>query len=239
MTSLAVTLKAIDAALFAKYSGISIDAGDPPAATPVSVFLEDPDPEEYPERVYPSVSIRFISLVPDYTGIVESDDIDESEEISYDDGVSPPVRTMRKKPLPHRIMYSIDTWHRARVSESRDLVAEAIQYLTDPRGYLTVQNIDGTNIDVWLFWAGGIATADERSTDEIIYHKSLTVSVLAYLARTAVGTTTEVKVATDLDFEVLSRHVYLDSNGDLQIDDSKNVKDVEFRITDTGVEVIP
>ena len=239
MTSLATTIKAIDAALVTKYSGISIDTGSPSVVTPVTVFMEDPDPEEYPERVYPSIALKLLSTVPDYFAIVESDDVDDSEEISYNDLVVPPVRTMRKKPLPHRVMYSIDTWHKARASESRDLVAEALLYLTDPRGYLTVQNIDGTAIDLWMFWDGGITAAEERSIDEIIYHKTLTVSILAYLARTAVDTTTDTKVATELDFEVQSRHFYLGAGGVIQIDDSKNVKDVEFRITDTDIEVIP
>ena len=238
MTSNAVTLKAIDAALIAKYSGIAINTGDPPASTAVTAFLEIPDPEEYTERVFPSIAIQFLSSVPDYFSIVDSEDLMD-EEVSYNAGASPPVSTRRKRPLPHRIQYSVETFHRVRVSESRDLVTEALLHRTDPRGYLTVQNIDGVDIDVWLLWDGGILSKDRTETDETIYRKILTVTALAYLSTVDVATTTEEKVATELNFEVQSRHTYLDSNGVLQVDDSKNVTDVEIRITDTDVEVIP
>jgi len=238
MTSYAVTLKAIDAALLAKYSGISINTGNPPASTAVTPFIEDPDPEEYTERVFPSVSIKMLSLVPDYFAIVDSEDLLD-EEISYDAGASPPVSTRRQRPLPYRVQYSIDTWHRERVSESRDLLIETILYRTNPRGYLTVQNVDGVNVDVWMIWDGGVTSMDFSETDEIIYRKSLTVYVLAYLALVDASDTSEEKVATELNFEVQSRHTYLDSNGEVQVDDSKNVKDVEIRVTDTDVEVIP
>jgi hypothetical protein len=238
MTSNAVTLKAIDAALAAKFAGVSIDVGSPAVSTPVTVFLEEPDPEEYPERVFPSVAIKMLSAVPDYAGIVDSEDL-VNEELSTDNGQTPPVITTRKRPLPHRIMYSVDTWHKARVSESRDLLSAAIFHKIDPRDYLTVQNIDGTAITVWLFWVGGISGTEEKHVDEIIYHKTLNVVVLAYLSLVEATDTTDLKVATEHNFEVSLRHTYLDSNGTLQVDDSKNVKDVEFRVTDTDVEIIP
>lgn len=238
MTSYAVTLKAIDEALIAKYSGLSINTGSPPAPTAITPFIEVPDPEVYTERVFPSITIQLLSVVPDYFSIVDSDDLAD-EEVSYNAGASPPVSTRRQRPLPYRVQYSIDTWHRVRASESRDLVTEALIYNTNPRGYLTVENVDGVDVDVWLIWDGAVTSADSRETDEVIYHKTLTVYVLAYLSLVDAADTTEEKVATELNFEVQSRHTYLDSTGTLQVDDTKNVKDVEIRVTDTDVEVIP
>ena len=237
MTSLAVTLKAIDVALVTKYTGLSINTGTPPVATSITAFIEDPDPEVYSERTYPSISIKLISMIPDYSGIYESEDLNE-EETDYDPTETPPVRSMRKKPLPFRLAYSLDTWHKARVGESRDLVTEALIYNTDPRGYLTVSNIDGVNIPIWMFWQGGVTSVDEYDVDEVIYHKSLTVVVLAYVAQVAFDDVSEEKVVTELNLDVSSRHTWRDEDG-FHVDDSKNVKDVSIRVTDTDVEVIP
>lgn len=237
MTSLAVTMKAIDAALLAKYTGITINTGDPPASTSVTPFIEDPNPEQYAERTYPSIAIKMISMTPDYTGIYETEDLNE-EEVAYDPGPAPPVRSMRKNPLPYRLLYSLDTWHKARVGESRDLVTEALIHRTDPRGSLTVTNIDGVDIPVWMFWQGGITSVDEYDVDEVIYHKSLTVLILAYVAIVDSDDVTEEKVVTELNLDVSLRHTWRDKDG-FHVDDSKNVKDVTIRVTDTDVEVIP
>jgi hypothetical protein len=235
MTSLATTLKAIDAALIAKYSGITITTSD--GDTGVTAFIEAPMPEVFDERTFPSISIKLLSVLPDYTRIYETEDFND-EETDYDDSVDPPVRSMRSKPLPYRILYSVDTWHRARAGESRDLVTEAILHRTRPRGSMTVQNIDGSNIDVWLFWEGGIRTLDEIDVDEIIYHKTLSVVVLAYLSTTEADTVSEEQVVTAVDLDIYNRHVETDSSG-TTVDDSKNVKDISIRVTDTDVEVSP
>jgi hypothetical protein len=231
MTSLATTIKAIDAALIAKYSGITILTGAVPTVTAVAPFIEEPLPEAYTERVFPSISIKLLSILPDYSRIYETEDFSE-EETDYDDTVSPPVRNMRSKPLPYRLMYAVDTWHKARAGESRDLLTEAILHRTQPRGSLTVQNIDGVNIPVWLFWEGGIRTLDEVDVDEMIYHKTLSVIVLSYLSTASAEDVSEEKAVTETRLSFYNRHVEISSSG-VTIDDSKNVKDISIRVTDT------
>ena len=235
MGSLAVTLKAIDAALIAKYTGITISVDS--VVTAVTPFIEEPDPELYTERTFPSVAIKMISMVPDYQAVVDSED-DTTEETDYDAGVTPPERSMRQRPLPFRIMYSIDTWHKANVGESRDLVTEAVLYRTNPRGYLTVENIDEEDINVWMFWSGGVTTLDEADTDEMIYHKNLTVTVLAHLALVEADDVTDLPVATELQLSTYSRRTWQGEDG-LEVDDTENVKDITIRVTDTDVDVIP
>jgi len=240
MGSIAVTLTAIDQALLTKYSGITIPTGPLATPTAVEVFMEQPSIEEFEERTFPSVSLKMMSVTPDYSRIVDSDD-EEEEEVAYDDTETPPVRSMRKRPQPFRIQYSIDTWHKALVAESRDLISEVLMYRTCPRGFLTVANIDGENVDVWLFWEGGFVTSDELHSDEIIYHKTLTLVVVAYLALSAVDDVDEEKVVTEAQVEVSLRSTWRDQGGhplEIQVDDTKNVLDLVIGVTETDEEPI-
>lgn len=178
--SLAATQRAVDAALFARYAGISIDvqdSGGAPVATPVEVFIEDPATEEQTERAYPSVAITFLGATFDVDRFHTSDDMPENIGPVSADPV--PEQITRPAPKPYRLQYSIDTWHRVRAAEDRDLVAEAIFQRTPPRGFVTLTNVDGETVDVWVLWAGGITSLDERQPDVVIYHKTLTVDVLA------------------------------------------------------------
>ena len=100
----AVTLKNVDTALLLRYSGVSIDVDGTPTA--VEVFIEEPQVEEYPERVYPSVAVKLIDIEPDYARS-HSDD-DEKEEVGYNDTVDPPVRTMRLRPHPYEFCLYYD-----------------------------------------------------------------------------------------------------------------------------------
>jgi hypothetical protein len=201
MSTKATTLKLIDAALAAKYSGLTIMTGSPAASTPVEVFVEVPDPEETTERTFPSITVQFASMTPDFRDMQHCDD-DEDEDLSLDMNTTPPEMVTRPRPIAFRIMYALSTWHRKRVSEDRDLVFEAILRTTKIRDYLTVKNIDNEDITVWLMWDGGVVNADEDDIDERIYHKSLTLSVLAYLSLVEETDTSRVKVVTDLEFEV-------------------------------------
>lgn len=228
----AVTQKEVDIALALRYAGLTIDVETEAgiAATPVEVFLEEPTVEETVERTFPSVAIKMIGRTFD-PDRAHSDDEDKTE-ISYDGGLTPPERTSRQNGQPFRMQYSIDTWHRQRVGESRDLVAEVIQTLTPPRGYMPVTDIDGGVEDVWVLWAGGVVTLDEVLPDVVIYHKSLTVDVLACLIT---DPTLEVaKVATSLDFSVSSRRITLDNQGNVVVIPGQDVLHIKFRVTDTG-----
>jgi len=215
----AVSIKNIDEALALKYSGLSIDIGDPPVSTPVTVFVEEPSSEEYKERVYPSIAIKFLSL-SENSPSRHSDD-EQEEEYDYDDTVTPPIRTMRKRGDRYEISYTIDTWHKIRAGESRDLLRYAIIETTPTRGYITVTDIDGGSQDLWVFWNGTLTTLDEQLNDVVIYHKTLTVRILAKLLPDK--TLREYKTATKLTWK-------FSNNDDPPVDHS--IMD----ITDSGVE---
>ncbi|MHA2429219.1 MAG: hypothetical protein ACXADB_14450, partial [Candidatus Hermodarchaeia archaeon] len=184
----AVTIENVDQALLARYAGISIDVAGTP--TTVESFIEEPSTEEYPERVYPSITLKLIAINFDETR-GHSDD-DEEEEIAYNDGLTPPERTMRLKPSPFLLTYSLDTWHRVMVGESRDLVGRAFQERTHPRGSVDVTDVDGGTESCWVMWVGGVTENDERENDYVIYHKTLTINVLVDLLTDP--STSDVKV---------------------------------------------
>ena len=79
----AITIKQLDAALVSRYSGITIDTGNPPASTDVTVFLEEPSSEEFPEVIYPSISIKFLSMTYDVDRAHTEDEL--FEETDYND----------------------------------------------------------------------------------------------------------------------------------------------------------
>jgi len=172
----AVRIDKIEDALLARYAGISLTVGGTP--TSVSVFVEDPAVEEYEERVYPSISVKLLSIMEDNPA---RDSEDEEKEIIATSSAPVPVTTNRQRGEPYRLQYSLDTWHRVRAAEERDLLHSAFIERTPTRGSISVEDIDGNTETLWVFWAGNIVALDEPNIDEIIYHKSLTVDVLATL----------------------------------------------------------
>lgn len=228
----AVSIKNVDQALVLRYSGMSIDTGSPPAATPVDVFIEEPSSEEYPERTYPSVAIKLLTIVPDYAR--SHCDDEQEEEIGYDGGAAPPVRTMRYRPLPYVLTYTLDTWHRVLVGESRDLVSLALIERTPPRGYVNVIDVDGGTEACWVRWFGGVAANDEEKEDYVIYHKSLTIEVLVDLL--VDPNERDVKVVTDAIWRTYQqRHKVDDTGKDIIVISGEDVLFQGMRITETDV----
>lgn len=229
MTSLAVTIEAIDAALVDRYSGITILQEGLPI--PVTVFIEKPNSEEQTERVFPSVTLMLVEINPKFE-ISETGDEDE-EEVSYNTGVTPYERSMRVKPKPYELMYILDTWHKDRVSEARQLVQEVYMQRTDPRGYISVENIDGETIDLWAVTNGNLDSMQEDLPDTVIYHSSQVLAVEAYLSGVALPTdTTEEKVAMELQAKVFLRGSALGADG-IEVESDDGTEDLTIRYTDT------
>jgi hypothetical protein len=224
-TTMATTLELLDDGFISRYSGIVIPVGDPVVLTPVEVFVETPNPEEVSERTFPSISIRLINMVPDFRDMQHCDDDDE-EELSLDSVPTIPEMIMRQKGIAYRIQYSLDTWHRNRALEDRDLLFETFLRKTPIRGYMTVKNIDDEDITVWVSWMGSVVTADESDVDEIIYHKSLSLIVMAYLSQVDSTDTDRDKVVTKAEFEVNS------------VEDGVSKVDVTFEFDETTVTKI-
>ena len=155
MTSLAIDQSQVDLALAARYAGIQVPVGTPPSLTPVRVFIETPDNEEVPERVFPSVSIMFASSVPAFTHY-ESEDFNEEERV-LDTGPTPPVRTMRERPLPYNLLYMVHSWFKARAAGDRELVKRVFVERTKPRTYLNAENIDFEPIELDMYTQGSLA----------------------------------------------------------------------------------
>lgn len=211
--SYGVTVPEVDAAMAARYAGMAILVGDPAVLTPVEVFIEEPSSEEFPERVFPSVTVKLVGMIFDLERAHTSDDEHEEEEISYNvPPTVPPEREMRRVPIPYRLQYRVETWHRVRTAEDRDLVFEAIVERTHPRGSLL--GVGANTSDLWALWSGGVANLDAVEVDEVVFHKTLTVEVLADVIPTT--DTVRAKVVTELRMQV--QHVERDpGTGELDL----------------------
>ncbi len=225
MTSQAVTQDAIEEALIARFSGVQVEIEG--TLTDVEVFLEEPAVEETTERIYPSISLMYLGEVPNFD-IRDTDD-EEREEVGYNQ--TPPVyiRTMRQNPEPTKMRYSVDVYNRVRAQTSRDLLYRAIRKKVKHRDYLTVENVDGEDVTIWMFWTGGIAPLNEVYPDMVVYHHSMTIEVLPYLAIVDNSETEDEKVAMNINWKVSSKEVN---------EDTGDFEDVEIRITEDGAEPI-
>lgn len=226
MSSLSVTLDAIENALLAKYAGIQIDIEGTP--TDVAVFLEDPNTEETPERVYPSVSIMLVSALTNL-GVSEGEEGNE-EQTDYDTGVTPHETVMRETAEPARVMYSIDTWVKYRGLHDRELMQEVYFKRTKKRGYITAQNVDSEAIDLDVFWFGSIVSNDEIHPDMVIYHKTLTLEVLAHISQTDI--TRRQKVVMEQRWDVFNRKTLTTVDG-VSIVVGGDEKDLTMAFDDT------
>jgi hypothetical protein len=203
--TLAVTQEAIEDALIARFQGISINVEGVPTA--VEVFMEEPSVEEEPERVYPSVALMSLGEVEDYEVRDSDDDEGLEEEVSYNTGLPVYERTERAIPQALRLSYSIDTWNKTRAQQTRDLLSGAIRAKVGHRGHLQVLNIEGQPINLWMFRSGGVTPLKEVHPDMIVYHTSMTVDILAYVAVVANDETTVKKVAMEQHWKVFSKEV--------------------------------
>lgn len=163
---MAVFLTDIDQALhdlFAGFSVTTLDRGN----VPVEVFVEDPDPEEYPERVFPSISIEFDDLLVEeqnYEG-------EDREEVLVNTGVTPYVATTREVSTWYRVMYLIHTF--ATDAPTDRALIRYVQSRKRPRDSIVVGGLP-----YWIFREGW-NKADIVNGDQKEYHKIWTVSVLA------------------------------------------------------------
>lgn len=243
--SLAVTQRIVDQALFDRYQGLVINVEDDagtPVATPVQVFVEDPATEEQPERAYPSIVIQFQGAVFDTEVFHTSDDMPENiggqiTTTAAGPAAVVPSQDTRPAPQPYRLSYIIDTWHRVRAGEDRDLVGVALFEATPPRGFLSMFNVDGEPLDAWVLWgAGGITSLDERHADMVVYHKSLTVDVLVSILDSRQITSEKIVLAVRWGVDCISLVQGL--TGPPFIDPNGAVLDVVFEVTATGVDVL-
>lgn len=225
MTTQATTIPSIDAAIAARYAGMVV------GGQAVRVFVETPDPNKATERVFPSVSIQLLAAIEESDSLDSEDD--SEEEVLFNQGAL--TRTMRRAPIPHRLTYSVDLWSRVRsdgslgASDSRDFLMLAVVKRTPPKSFLTVTTVDGATTTVWAFREGALVTRDEVDADEVIYHKSFSLEVLAHLD---MAETSVVPVTAATVVEVYSK------TPEVVGPSSTDSLDIEFEITDTGIEVV-
>ena len=227
--TLAVQIPKIDAALYQRYSDIILNGAA------VRVFIEEPDTDRYRERVYPSISIKLISMVPAFE-LLESG-YDEDEEVSLDitDPLHP-VRTMRRGPEPYRLLYSVDTWNRPFAADARDLLMITMVSRTPIRSALETENIEGEWINLFMLAEGTVASNDVVGADEVIYHKTRSVEISAWLDMSISQSQTTHRATGGLQFDVFGFRPLIPDPLSVPMP-PKNL-DISFIITDDGVEVL-
>jgi len=227
-----VSLKAIDAALISKYSGIQTRIGG--VLTPVRVFMETPSPEDVTDRVFPSISLRLMGFYENAELL--SSDSSESEEVGYDDTVFPNERHMRMNPLPYRVVYALDVWNKRSASEGRDLVSSAVIQKTVPKGFIPVTTLDGRTYLADLFWNGSPLCQESSDGDELVYHTSMTLSVNAYLSQVPETDIVPEKVAMKIQWDVFKEETVV-RDGETVMS-GKHHKDLTITVDGTTVEGI-
>lgn len=161
----------VDAAMLDKFDGFIL-VGE---VDEVQVFLEHPSPERFPERVFPSISIRLIGAYPDLER-EESDVVDAEEYLvsAVPDIPNAETRVYKQPFEPMNLRYRVDTWILNDSMKERELL-QFIHKVAPARGYLTVGGQD-----IWLIRdAAGMTTADEVEGDRVVYHKSFSYIVKA------------------------------------------------------------
>ena len=225
--SLAVTLQAVDQAIYNLYSGVLLNGATVP------VFIEEPDPSIVPERVFPSVSIMMLSEIVNLD-LLESDrDVGEEVGLDTTDPLKP-ILTMRSFPEPYILTYAIDTWNKRDPSDQRDLLQLILNAKTRISNKLECLNIDGDPVYLDMFATSATVPRNERNTDEIIYHTSKMVEVWAWIDLSVPPTQEKAVGQTQINVRGYKNEV----NDPFPPTDPEENLDIQIRITDSGVEVI-
>lgn len=159
------------------------------STAPVAFFQEEPHVDETTERVYPSISIQLIGIVPD-----DPRREGAPPEVKVGENTAPavPLSQMQKRPQPYRLVYAVDTWAKGRARDDRELQQHILEKLGE-RGVLT--NPDSG--DLHNTFKAGWSNVDEADGDVRIYHKSYTYEVEVCIGPDAIR---EAEQATELAF---------------------------------------
>ncbi len=169
---MAVTITEIETALFDLWSGkvlTTLDKGP----VPVAVFVDRPDPEEFPEREFPSISIMMSDML--WESAVE--DSEDRVAIATNTTAVPYITTMQRNAVWYRISFNIHGWSLDAAAD-RDLTRWIDSRLL-PRDAINV-NVSGEPdpVPYWIFRTG-FNVADEVDKDKVRYHKVWSFEVLA------------------------------------------------------------
>jgi hypothetical protein len=163
---LAKRLYEIEQSLYDLYKDIKVSDLQGGQDLPITVFVERPDIEEVPKRVFPSISVNLIDMEfePEMDG-----HFPERTEILVDQNNK--EITSRKTSHWYRLSYQIHAWS-LYAKQDRDLVRR-IENRISPRDGLTV-----LDESYWIFRANFVSI-DEVYQDRVIYHKVWTYEILA------------------------------------------------------------
>lgn len=169
----------IEQAFKDRFINITVSNLEGGAPLPIQVFVENPDIEEVPNRVYPAVSINLIGMEFDPT--MEGHEPERSV-LSVNQATGEIIT--RRSSHWYRLSYQVHAWS-LYAKQDRDLVRR-IEAINEPRDALTV-----VDESYWLF-RQSFDTLDEIELDRTIYHKVWTYEVLADIDNTDTDQTDKI-----------------------------------------------
>jgi len=155
---MAVSIQQVEEALQNLYTGYVAETLQE-GSKAVPVFVDIPDPEEFPQRVYPSISIMLQDMQP----APDHDDSQSWYKESEDTSGSVNISNMRKIPAWYRLHFYVHTWATDALCD-RNMV-RWVESRKHPKDSI---EIDGSYY--WLFRTG-FNTSDQTDGDTRIYHK--------------------------------------------------------------------
>lgn len=161
------TITDIETTLHGVWSGKTLTTLDKGAVS-VPVFVDYPDPEEFSELQYPSITILLRDIIYDPS----LENTNDRTIISTDTSSAPYVTTMRRNSVWYRIAFAIHA-HSLDAAADRALTRWVESRLL-PRDSITVSGGDS----YWIF-RKGFNVLDEIDVDEVRYRKAWNFEVLA------------------------------------------------------------
>lgn len=168
---MSVTVEQIEEALKTLHTGAVISTLRPTVASVAApVYLDFPDPELAPHKVYPSISILFVGMEPD-TEVIDSE---YERKVSENTGSVPYESSMSAEEIPFRISFQVQTL--ALDAQADRKLVQWVATRTQDRDSLDL----GGGVFCWLF-RSGMVKLDTQEASGVVYRKSWTLEVAAAL----------------------------------------------------------
>ncbi len=250
---MSVTIPQVEEAFGAIWGGKTLNIRNV-GVKDVPVFIDVPDAEEYPERVFPSISVFFTNMEPE---VFENE---WDEILDVDDSVTPNIVTLQPASRWFRITFQVHTWVAGDAASDRELML-FMETRKRHRDAFTIGS------DAYYMFRENMASANEDDGDTAIYHRIWTYDVIVDLEdedsqftspavheirlRSNVIRTRRVYTRIGDRTEVLPAQAEAGRGSDyrwLPVDDSGNVVDAEdaattlhrtLYLTDTEEGVVP
>ena len=185
MTDFPNKIPDIDQAWEDKLGGLVLTSG-----ASVAFFQEFPSVDSIPQLTFPAISTQLIGINSDSP---RWEGRPEDLQVGTIAGAVPQSE-MIEVPTPYRLLYTVDTWAKARARDDRELLQHIMATVGD-----TDTLFDPVTNELVHVFKTGFNAIDETNGDIRIYHKSFTYEVLVTLGSDTVALLAQA-VEVNFDF---------------------------------------